>query len=42
LLQDVIKGSFPFLVTDGMVLVLVLFFPVLALTLPKMLIKSVF
>jgi C4-dicarboxylate transporter, DctM subunit len=41
-LQDVIKGSFPFLVTDGMVLVLVLFFPVLALTLPKMLIKSVF
>ncbi|MFN3743911.1 MAG: TRAP transporter large permease [Hyphomicrobiaceae bacterium] len=41
-LQDVIKGSFPFLVTDGMVLVLVLFFPVLALTLPKLLIKSVF
>jgi len=41
-LQDVIRGSFPFLVTDGMVLVLVLFFPVLALTVPKLLIKSVF
>jgi C4-dicarboxylate transporter, DctM subunit len=41
-LHEVIKGSTPFLITDGMVLVLVLFFPVLALTLPQMLIKSVF
>jgi C4-dicarboxylate transporter, DctM subunit len=41
-LHEVIKGSTPFLITDGMVLVLVLFFPVLALTLPKMLVKSVF
>jgi C4-dicarboxylate transporter DctM subunit len=41
-LAQVMKGSIPFLFTDGMVLILVLFFPILALIVPNMLIKSVF
>jgi C4-dicarboxylate transporter DctM subunit len=41
-LAKVMWGSIPFLITDGMVLILVLFFPILALIVPNMLIKSVF
>ena len=41
-LPDVVRGSFPFLVTDGLVLILVLMFPVLALWLPSHLVKPVF
>ena len=41
-LHEVIKGSSPFLVTDGTVLVLVMFFPVLALAVPQMLVKAAF
>jgi C4-dicarboxylate transporter DctM subunit len=38
----VMKGAIPFLITDGLVLVLVLVFPILALWLPNMAIKSAF
>ena len=38
----VMKGSFPFLCTDSIVLILVLLFPVIALWLPTMIVKSVF
>lgn len=38
----VIQGTIPFLITDGMVLVLVLFFPALALWLPNVLATSAF
>jgi C4-dicarboxylate transporter DctM subunit len=38
----VMIGSIPFLLTDGIVLILVLFFPVLALWLPDMAVQSVF
>jgi TRAP-type C4-dicarboxylate transport system permease large subunit len=38
----VIKGASPFLFTDGWVLLLVMFFPILALWLPGLLVKSVF
>lgn len=41
-LSKVMWGSIPFLITDGLVLILVLFFPILALIVPNMLIKSVF
>jgi C4-dicarboxylate transporter, DctM subunit len=41
-LHQVIKGSLPFLVTDGMVLVMVMFLPILALWLPGQLVISVF
>ncbi|MPZ34944.1 MAG: TRAP transporter large permease subunit [Rhodospirillales bacterium] len=41
-LHEVTKGAMPFLFTDGWVLVLVLFFPVLALWLPSVLITPVF
>lgn len=38
----VMKGSFPFLCTDSIVLMLILFFPAFALWLPDMLIVSIF
>ena len=38
----VMQGSIPFLFTDGLVLILVLFFPILALWIPNMAIQSVF
>jgi C4-dicarboxylate transporter, DctM subunit len=41
-LAKVMQGAIPFLCTDGMVLILVLFFPILALWVPNMMIKSVF
>ena len=41
-LVKVMQGSIPFLCTDGMVLILVLFFPILVLWIPNMMIKSVF
>ena len=41
-LHEVIKGSSPFLFTDGCVLVLVIFFPILALWLPGVMVVSVF
>jgi C4-dicarboxylate transporter, DctM subunit len=41
-LHEVIRGSSPFLLTDGLVLLLVLAFPVLALWLPNLLVVSVF
>jgi C4-dicarboxylate transporter DctM subunit len=41
-LHEVIRGSSPFLLTDGMVLLLVLAFPILALWLPQMLVVPVF
>src|SRR5688500_15972174 len=41
-LQDVIKGTIPFFVGDGLVLLAVIFFPGLATWLPDMLVKSVF
>ena len=41
-LYDVIRGSSPFLFTDGIVLVLVMWMPILALWLPGQLVKSVF
>jgi C4-dicarboxylate transporter, DctM subunit len=41
-LHEVIKGASPFLATDGFVLLLVLWLPVLALWLPQQLVKSVF
>ncbi len=41
-LHDVIKGTIPFFIGDGVVLLLVIFFPGLATWLPDMLVKSVF
>jgi C4-dicarboxylate transporter DctM subunit len=41
-LHEVIKGSSPFLLTDGLVLLLVLYVPILALWLPGQLVTSVF
>jgi C4-dicarboxylate transporter DctM subunit len=41
-LQSVIKGTIPFFVGDGIVLLLVIFFPALATWLPDLLVKSVF
>jgi len=41
-LQDVIKGTIPFFIGDGSVLLLVIFFPGLATWLPDLLVKSVF
>jgi C4-dicarboxylate transporter DctM subunit len=38
----VMKGAIPFLITDGIVLILMLFFPVLCLWLPDLLIESHF
>lgn len=40
-LHEVIRGSFPFLCTDGMVLLLVLYVPILALWLPGQLITPI-
>jgi C4-dicarboxylate transporter DctM subunit len=41
-LPEVIKGASPFLFTDGWVLLLVMWFPILALWLPGQLVKTVF
>jgi C4-dicarboxylate transporter DctM subunit len=41
-LQQVIKGTIPFFVTDGLVLLAVIFFPGLATWLPDQLVKTVF
>ena len=41
-LHEVIKGSSPFLLTDGFVLLLVMAFPILALWLPGVMVVSVF
>jgi C4-dicarboxylate transporter DctM subunit len=41
-LAQVMKGAIPFLITDGCVLILVLFFPAIALFLPDLLIHSHF
>jgi C4-dicarboxylate transporter, DctM subunit len=41
-LQDVIKGTIPFFVGDGLVLLGVIFFPELATWLPNLLVKDVF
>jgi C4-dicarboxylate transporter DctM subunit len=41
-LQDVIKGTIPFFIGDGAVLLAVIFFPELATWLPDMLVKDVF
>jgi C4-dicarboxylate transporter DctM subunit len=41
-LVKVMQGAIPFLFTDGMVLILVLFFPIIVLWIPNMMIKSVF
>jgi len=38
----VMRGTFPFLCTDSMVLVIVILFPVLALWIPNLMVKSVF
>ena len=38
----VMRGSFPFLCTDGCVLILVMLFPIVALWLPNMAVQSVF
>ncbi len=38
----VMRGSFPFLCTDGCVLILVMLFPILALWLPNIVVQSVF
>ena len=38
----VIKGSFPFCISDTVVLIIVLLFPALALTLPELLVVSHF
>ena len=42
LVTQVIKGSFPFCISDTIVLIIVLLFPMLALWLPSMLITSYF
>lgn len=39
---QVMKGAIPFLITDGIVLILMLFFPILALWLPNLMIQSHF
>jgi len=41
-LVQVMKGSVPFLITDGVVLILVLLFPILALWLPELAVESHF
>jgi len=41
-LTQVMKGSIPFLITDGIVLILILFFPILALWLPELAVQSHF
>jgi C4-dicarboxylate transporter, DctM subunit len=41
-LQSVIKGTIPFFIGDGIVLLLVIFFPELATWLPDLLVKDVF
>ncbi|MGQ0651472.1 MAG: TRAP transporter large permease [Betaproteobacteria bacterium] len=41
-LQEVIKGTLPFFIGDGIVLLLVIFFPELATWLPDLLVKSAF
>jgi C4-dicarboxylate transporter, DctM subunit len=41
-LQDVIKGTIPFFIGDGAVLLAVIFFPELATWLPNLLVKDVF
>lgn len=41
-LQEVIKGTIPFFIGDGVVLLAVIFFPELATWLPDMLVKDVF
>ena len=41
-LQEVIKGTIPFFIGDGIVLLLVIFFPELATWLPNLLVKDVF
>jgi C4-dicarboxylate transporter, DctM subunit len=41
-LQSVIKGTIPFFIGDGIVLLLVIFFPDLATWLPNLLVKDVF
>ena len=41
-LVQVMKGSIPFLITDGIVLILCLFFPILALWLPELAVTSHF
>jgi TRAP-type C4-dicarboxylate transport system permease large subunit len=41
-LHEVIKGTIPFFIGDGIVLLLVIFFPGLATWLPDLLVKSVF
>jgi C4-dicarboxylate transporter DctM subunit len=38
----VMRGSFPFLCTDGCVLILVMLFPILTLWLPNIAVQSVF
>ena len=38
----VMRGAFPFLCTDGIVMWIILFFPILALWIPNMMTKSVF
>lgn len=38
----VMRGSFPFLCTDGCVLILVMFFPIMVLWLPNLAVQSVF
>ena len=38
----VIKGSFPFCISDTVVLIIVLLFPALALTMPELLVESHF
>jgi len=40
-LVRMVKGASPFLYTDGIVLVLVLLFPILALWLPNSIVQSV-
>lgn len=41
-LPEVIKGALPFLLTDSWILLLVMFFPMLALWLPSLLVTAVF
>ena len=41
-LVQVMKGSIPFLITDGIVLILCLFFPIIALWLPELAVQSHF
>jgi C4-dicarboxylate transporter DctM subunit len=41
-LQEVIKGTLPFFIGDGLVLLAVIFFPELATWLPNLLVKDVF